>query len=271
MGLAATLLPEFDHEMANTRKSLERVPEDKLDWKPHEKYVHFGSRRNETLDFDGFRRAADGSGEAEPLFRRDGRQFPMLWSVDDSLLLVVEFTRDRAEDFLLMRRDADSVVFTPYLRADWDEEEPALSPNGRWLAYVSEESGAEEVYVRAFPVPSGQWRVSQNGGDQPVWDPGGERLYYYDGTGIVAVEVDIEGTFSFATSERLFAATTIPTRFDPGRPLDIHPDGTRFVIVSRVGEPDSQGNQAAGPRRLNNVVVVTNWFAELRERMGGRD
>ncbi len=104
-----------------------------------------------------------------------------------------------------------------------------------------------------------------------MWDPGGERLYYYDGTGIVAVEVNTEGTFSFGSSERLFTANTVATRFDPGRPLDIDPDGTRFVIVSTVGEPDSQGNQAAGPRRLNDVVVVTNWFAELRQRMGGRD
>ena len=112
------------------------------------------------------------------------------------------------------------------------EVDARLSPDGRWLAYASDESGVQEVYVRPFPnVDNGKWTVSTGGGGWPVWSPTGAELFYRKGTTMMAARVDARGsTFRASAPVVLFTGP-----FETGSPhFDISPDGTYFVMVEAI-------------------------------------
>ena len=154
-----------------------------------------------------------------------------------------------------MRHGVDGAEFEGFLTAEWNEEGPSISPDGRWLAYQSDQSGENWIYVHSFPVITRQYPVSPEAGIDPRWHPDGRTLYYRSGSQYVAVDVTTEPTFRVSVPRLLFDR--------PGYgQWDIHPDGSRFVVVA-PGE-DSQV-VASDPRRL---VLITNWFEELRQRMG---
>jgi hypothetical protein len=123
-----------------------------------------------------------------------------------------------------------------------------LSPDGKWLAYTSTESGRTEVYVRAFPGPGGKWEVSNNGGDQVLWNPNGRELFYRDGAKVIAVSVSTSPTFEVLKRTVLF-----DDRFATAGTLnwDVFPDGNHFVMVRPVD-------------RDAKLVVTVNWLAELK-------
>ncbi len=158
-------------------------------------------------------------------------------------------------DLTLASLGGDSVSFREYLRGDWSEAEAAVSPNGRWMAFFSDELGGREIFVRGFPEPLGQWRVSEGNAIDPLWAPDGSALYYVAPPSLMKVDVVTEGTFSHEPPTALFAwAYDGGTRFNIG--YDIHPDGDRFLVA------------AGGGYGLGDVYIVTNWFEELRQRMG---
>ncbi len=130
----------------------------------------------------------------------------------------------------------------------------AISPNGRWLAYVSTESGTYEIYVRAFPEPAGQEQVSINGGHSPRWAPGGGELFYRTADGLVAATVETETAFRVTGRTVLF-----PDVYDSPNTAyahyDIDPRSGHFLMLKGEG-------------RSGEIVVVVNWFEELRRRMG---
>ncbi|HSR42048.1 MAG TPA: hypothetical protein VLL48_07755, partial [Longimicrobiales bacterium] len=143
---------------------------------------------------------------------------------------------------------------------DVNEHSPTLSPDGRWLAYVSDESGRWELYVRPFPnVDDGRWPVSSQGGTEPRWAPDGGELFYKSADGeLVATRVSAgaEGAFVVAGSEVLFPVDAYyGYAFQPQ--WDVHPDGERFLML-RLPEADEA-----------RLVLVQNWDTELLERMGG--
>ena len=127
------------------------------------------------------------------------------------------------------------------------------------MVYVSSELGGSQVFVRGFPEPVGQWRISEDGlAYDPVWAPDGSTIYYVQGPNLMKVDVSTEGTFSRGQPTALFAwSYGAGNRLDVG--YDIHPDGDRFLVVQG-------GRGAAG---FGDVYIVTDWFTELRERMGG--
>ncbi len=135
------------------------------------------------------------------------------------------------------------------------ERMPALSKDGRWLAYGSNESGRDEVYVLPFP-PQGSARtqISDNGGTEPVWAPDGRALIYRRGNDFVRAELRMDGGIA-VTSRRVL----LNGEFDWGTRLhatyDLHPDGERFVVV------------APGDERPE-MIVVLNWFDELKAKVG---
>ncbi len=138
----------------------------------------------------------------------------------------------------------------PYLRGSSDEHSAAVSPDGQWLAYVSNESGQDEVYVRAFPKPGAPVQISSDGGREPRWAPSGRELFYRNEQGMVAVVVATSPSFRVGRRQVLFddkAYLSHPV----GAAYDVHPDGRRFLMIRRGSE---------GPQ----VVVVLNWFAQLR-------
>ena len=175
-------------------------------WSPSGQYLYFGAIRSGTLDNDGFRRRADGSLPAELLFARERPTFVVDVSEGDSILI----SRDGGappRDLLLMRMGPDgsvpdSVSFDDYPTAEWDELNARISPDGRFVAYASDQEGEYRIYVQALPIPLGIQAVSPGPGEDPQWAPDGQTLYYRDGVTFFAVDVTTDPSFAVASAPR---------------------------------------------------------------------
>jgi Tol biopolymer transport system component len=130
-----------------------------------------------------------------------------------------------------------------------------FSPDSRWIAYQSEESGRYEVYVQPFPGPGGKWEISTNGGTMPVWAQNGRELFYMSSGRLMSVSVTAQPTFT-ASTPRIVAdyPRSLMGRLTNGV-YDVSPDGQRFLFVKanvEIGSPDE-------------VRVVLNWTEELKQ------
>ena len=143
------------------------------------------------------------------------------------------------------------------MATEFAEDQPTLSPDGRWLAYVSDETGQDEIYVVPFPnAGDAKWAVSTSGGGEPLWSHSGRELFYRNGQGeMVAVQVETEPTFSPGQSEVLFSETQFQSGLNDAQ-YDVTPDDERFIMIRRVGGE-------AG----SHLIWVQNFFEELKERM----
>ena len=152
------------------------------------------------------------------------------------------------------------------------ELEPQISPDGRYVAYQSDESGKGEIYVRSFPdVNKGKWQVSSNGGGSPLWSPDGRELFYRSGDATMAVEVETEPTFKRGNPKTIFKGMYSSSTLPKGTttPWDISPDSKKFLMIKPSGVP-AGGSTAeklatAPPRPKINIVL--NWFEELKQRV----
>ena len=141
-----------------------------------------------------------------------------------------------------------------YLRTPFSEMQQQVSPDGRYLAYRSNESGRQEVYVRPFPEGSGKWQVSTNGGVGPRWAVDGTELFYSEGTTLMAVDVSTSGTFTVGRPQRLFESNNLQ-QGGLAHSYDVFPDGQRFLMINR----DTDAAQ-------DTVRIVENWDEPFRER-----
>jgi serine/threonine protein kinase len=209
-------------------------------------------------------KASDGSGKVEKLGSTSNRcLFPLCWSKDGKNLVLEEFKGDEKTydwDILLMSMQGNHEI-TPLLQEAYFECQARVSPDGRWMAYMSTERGWPEVFVCAFPdVTKGQWQVSTSGGDCPIWSPDGKELYYHWGDSVMAVSVETTPTFVSKTPRVLFRGTSvISSGMGEDTPWDISPDGMRFLMMKEAGSSQSA---SGSPRRIN---IVTNWFEELKQ------
>jgi serine/threonine-protein kinase len=152
------------------------------------------------------------------------------------------------------------------LHENYNETQPRISPDGRWMAYTSNESGESQIYVRPFPdVEEGRWQISTDGGDSPLWSPDGRELFYRSGDAVMAVSVETETAFSFDTPAALFQGEYVGASFDlitfELNPWDISPDGKRFLMMKG---PQLSITETTSQRRIN---IILNWFEELKERV----
>ena len=131
---------------------------------------------------------------------------------------------------------------------------PRFSPDARWLAYVSDESGGYEVYVRPYPGPGGKVQVSTGGGQHPLWSRDGKELFYRTGQKWMSAAVTLGPEFTAEKPRLLFERAHLMAG---AAPYDVSPDGQRFLVLERT-EPD-----IAPVTHLN---VVLNWFEELRQK-----
>jgi hypothetical protein len=136
----------------------------------------------------------------------------------------------------------------PFLQTQFDDHVPMFSPNGRWIAYQSNESGQSEVYVRSFPGAERKRQVSTEGGTSPVWNPNGRELFYRNGNKMMAVDVEMVGEVKLGEPKVLFEMPGFLDRFD------VTPDGQRFVMIE-------EGESQPAPAHL---VLVQNWGEELK-------
>jgi serine/threonine-protein kinase len=199
--------------------------------------------------------SADGSSPAEPLLTAEHYQLDQgPWSPDGQLLVFTERNSTTGRDIWVLPLKGERTP-RPFLQTQYMEVSPMLSPDGRWLAYGSNESGRYEVYVRAFPDSGGgKWQISTEGGTEPLWAPNGRELFYRSGDTMVAVVIEAEPMFRVGTRSVLFevayAHRVSATNYD------IHPDGERFVMVK---------SEEVSPE----LIVVLNWFDELKRRVPG--
>ena len=192
---------------------------------------------------------ADGVGEVEPL-DAEGQRFPMAFSPDGTTLV---FREGSTLGLGVLTLDGDRAA-TVLLDEEFNESGAVLSPDGRWLAYLSDETGELQVYVRPFPdVDSGRWRISTDGGQWPVWSPGGNELFYRGPTGVMVLAFETEPTFTPGALTQLFQ-----WQFDSAggnRRMAVAPDGQRFLLfVDATSSADTTPPQ---------IIVVQNWFSEL--------
>ena len=174
---------------------------------------------------------------------------------------IVEFGRTQAAAIVALRPEVDSVPQELLASPQSFHIGPALSPDGRWLAYVSNETGARQVYVKPFPnVDGGRWQISTNGGDQPLWAHSGNELFYKNAQQeLVAVAISTTPTFTQEEHTPLF---TLP----PGIPLpntatySIGLDDQRFLMLRVANLQDAT--------RGRELMVVENWFEELKAKVG---
>jgi eukaryotic-like serine/threonine-protein kinase len=223
-------------------------------WSPDGTRIAFGSERGST-GVDIWVKDVEGDGPARPLLEMEGTQFPKEWTADG--LLVIQTDHAGRLDLYTMPADG-SAEWRPYLRADWDDGIPRVSPDGRWLAYQSDQRGERAIYVRSFPEPGRAVLVSEPGipAIEPVWSPDGTTVYYRQmpSEEIVAADVTTSPEFE-VVGRRVVGRVSGPLR-------DVHPSG-QWLLGFRFG----LGEGGDGDARMIGVV---NWFSELAERLGGR-
>ncbi len=139
--------------------------------------------------------------------------------------------------------------------SEFNERHSMFSPNGRWIAFTSDRSGQDEIYVKPYPQ-GGIVPISDDGGREPIWARDGKELFYRNGDKMMVVSVQTDLTFRAETPRLLFEETYLPLQWTSN--YDISPDGQRFLMV--VAGFDSQEEQTA-PAQIN---VVLNWFEELK-------
>ena len=217
------------------------------EWSPDGKQVAFLSWRDDGSGL--YCKDVDGSAPAELL--SPGDFFPCSWSSDGKYLACIRQDPNTVDDIWIVPLDGDRKP-QPYLMTSSWEDNPRFSPDGRWIAYASSESGKYEVYVQQYANGRRKIQISTEGGACPVWASDGSELFYSDGVNMMAVSITPDPNFTVGTPELLFEATAfyIGGNFGPG--YDISGDGQRFVMLKRSELPDMQ------------LVVVQNWFEELR-------
>ena len=203
-----------------------------------------------------YKRRADGSGESEILAKSATHLHVNDWSPDGTTLVLESIHPERRGDLMLL--DARGGEIRPYLATAFAEQAGRLSPDGKWLAYQSAESGQLEIYLQSFPTAGNKTRVSTDGGVQPVWSRDGRELYFRSSTHLMAARVATGGL----TVERpieLFKDTYLRPQGDNHTAYDVFPDGS-FLLIDL---PRSGAADAAPP----SFIAVFNWFEELAAAM----
>jgi serine/threonine protein kinase/Tol biopolymer transport system component len=214
-------------------------------WSPDGSEIIFASSRGDS--FDIFRRPVDLSRPEEVYLDVSHNLRSGDWS-RQGVLVIREEIPGKGMDLRTIPEIGETTM-RPLLEGDDDELAPVVSADGKWLAYVSNYSGTDEVYVTSFPEPGGRLQISIKSGTSPTWSPDGLTIYYFEGTKMIAVSIETEPRFRVIDRRVLFEGDYVRYRWS--RQYDIQPDGKRFILIKN-------------PTR-GNIEVVTNWFEEVRD------
>ncbi|MBZ5579127.1 MAG: protein kinase [Acidobacteriia bacterium] len=216
-------------------------------WSPDSTRIAYASDR------DLYLKVATGAGSEEPLFKSGQSKIPTDWSRDGRYLLFTSTDPKTGADLWVMPMTGERKPAV-YLQTEFNETEGRFSPDGRFVAYQSNASGSNEIYVQPFPNPTGgKWMVSKGGGLMPRWRRDGKELYYLDSAGnnLMSVEVTPGPNFQAGVARTLFAFAAGPN------PYDVSGDGQKFV---RFAVALVASNAPPSP-----ITVVLNWTAGLRK------
>ena len=217
-------------------------------WSPDGKRIVYAADRQGVRSLVW--RAADGGGSEEPLTPAEYFQTPGSFSPDGTLLAYTQDHPDTGSDILIVPLSGDRKP-SPFLATRVHERSPAFSPDGRWLAFESDETGQFEVFVTPYPGPGRKWQVSQGGGMRPAWRRDGREIVYQNKDVLMAVAVSATSSLDFAAPRELLK---LPPYLGYWA---MSPDGARFLVVHGDGRD----------RNARELHVVTDWFGELRQRV----
>lgn len=235
-----------------SRLTLEPTIETMPTWSPDGRRIAFRSER----EGPGlFQREAQGAGPFERLTATEGPiHSPYSWTPDGRTLLFAIFRSFRSQAIASVTPPDQTIRLL--LDGNFAQLDPQVSPDGRWMAYQSDETGRFEIYVRPYPaVETGRWQISTEGGTSPRWSPDGRELFYFDGGGLAAVRVTTTPAFAAATPARLFPIDPFGGRLGPD--FEVSPDGRRFLFLL---------DRPAGTSGTH-LVLVQHWSEELRSRL----
>jgi Tol biopolymer transport system component/predicted Ser/Thr protein kinase len=210
---------------------------------------------------------SDGAGQLQPLTKSRNTQYPTSFTPDGKLLAYMERSGSTwglwtvpVESYGRERKDAKPEVF---LQTSADERNPSFSPDGRWMAYSSNETGTFQVYVRAFPDRVGQWQISNSGGTYPMWSHNGHELFFetFDNRIMVAA-FTVKGDSFVADKPRVWSEKRLGGLVNI-KNVDLAPDGKRVAALMPAETPDAEQAQ-------NHVIFLENFFDELRRRVPAR-
>jgi serine/threonine-protein kinase len=239
-------------------------------WTPDGRRIVFASDRSAKGTWNLYWQQSDGAGDAERLTESPNPQSPSSWHPTGMFLAFGEQHPRTSFDIMILPMEGDeSSGWRPgkpysFLSTDDAESSPAFSPDGRWLAYHTLDTGRADVFVRPFPGPGGKWQISTGGGRYPVWSRSGkEILFQVDDGSVWAATYAAEGHSFRAAKPRMWSSGRMPLLMLPPstvggvtRAFDPHPDGRRLAVLW----PKQEGT-AAGQSHL---VFIQNFFDELR-------
>jgi serine/threonine-protein kinase len=210
-----------------------------------------------------FQVRADGAGPPQILMPGKDIKVPGSFTPDGKRLAFHDFGGGKAQIWTVPLEIRNGLLKAgepeQFLKTSFTEQDPAFSPDGRWLAYSSTESGRNEVYVRAFPPPAsgqgGKWQISNNGGDRPFWLRQGHELVYGSGSGLMAVRYTVSGDTFVVDKPRMWFE-----KLGKIRDGDIAPDGKRMLVLRPVVSVEP-------PKQEHTVVFLENFFDELRRKV----
>jgi serine/threonine-protein kinase len=241
-------------------------------WGPDGRTVTFHTRRSNAWTM--FSRLADGSSRTDPVIRMPlppppiaglanidkllpgyvpalsgaNPQYPMAWANDGHTLAFTERKPSGERDIWTLQPDGNPI---PFLVTPFDESSPVLSPDGRFLAYASDETGRNEVYVQPYPGPGGRWLISTTGGEDPSWSANGRELFYRSADALIAVTVQTTSTVMVVGQQRRLFERYFEV-LNSERNYDVSPDGEHFVMIR---------SESASSAPIFHLVL--NWFSNL--------
>ena len=221
-------------------------------WSPDGERIVFASLREGAPNL--FQKMANGSGQEDSLYKSPLAKLPSDWSTDGRFILCGTVDpKTRWDLWVLSVADHrwESFLQTPY-----NESRPKLSPNGRWIAYESDESGKKEIYVQSFPASGAKWQISVSGGSQPRWRRDGKELFFLGGDRkVTAVEVNTDApTLAHGAPRALFETRISKGEDRPGNQYVVTSDGQRLLV-----------NTVAEEGAYTPINVVLNWTAGLKK------
>ena len=227
-------------------------------WSPDGRYIVFQAPGGM------FWTRSDGSGKPQPLTQSKNRQLPYSFTPDGKLLAFYELMPQTQDDIWTVPLESDDTGLRagkpePFLQTPFDERHGAFSPDQRWMAYDSNESGSYQVYVRPFPDKGGKWQISNSGGVYPVWSRNGRELFFRtEDSQIMVASYTVKGDSFVADKPRVWTEKSIAS-IGLLANYDLAPDGKRIVALMPTGTPEYQKAQ-------NHVIFLENFFDEVRRR-----